>query len=242
MSRNNAVFKLLSVALVAGVGTSAALADDEVSFSVGLKYWNAQWQANTFPLESGTGKQIVAHFDSESKLVPIPLLSVRYKDFGLSASQFMSSSFVLSNGYLVPVENNRTETDINLLYSLIPGLSASVGMKRITWNEVVINGPTLALSASAPIGSGFGMYGTGGIGWFDTKTTFTPTLSTDYALGEVGLTYTFDTKSETLKGLTATLGYRYQKIAARSIPLTNNSSRDVNDITSGMTFSLIGRF
>ena len=65
-------------------------------------------------------------------------------------------------------------------------------------------------------------------------------MKADYALGEFGLTYSFDTNSNVLKGLTATMGYRFQKITGKNAPFANN--RDVNDITSGMTFGLIGRF
>ncbi|MES2947526.1 MAG: hypothetical protein V4858_03195 [Pseudomonadota bacterium] len=238
MYQNIAVRTVFAFAALTLLGTSPARADDDdFSFSAGLRAWNSQWQANSFPTVGGT--TVAVHSDSTTKLVLIPVFSVRYKDYALSASRSMQTSYTLSDGLHPPVDEPREETDINLSYSLIQGLSASVGMKEVRWGTVVIKGPTLALTGSAPIGAGIGMYGTGGMGWLDVQMPGLPTLNADYALGEFGLTYSFDTKAS-LKGLTATLGYRYQKITAKSFSIVNN--RDVNDITSGMTLGLIARF
>lgn len=238
MNLKIATLKWLSVAVFTAVFATSAMADDDVSISAGVRLWNNQWQANSFPLTQA-GVTVASHADSGSTLATIPVVSLRYKDFGLSASQFIEKSYTLSDG-AGSADNKRSETDVNLSYALIPGLSASIGWKQVKWSDVEITGPTLALSGNAPISSGFGIYGTGGIGWLDAKAANFQTLKADYALGEFGLTYSFDTNSNVLKGLTATMGYRFQKITGKNAPFANN--RDVNDITSGMTFGLIGRF
>lgn len=239
MHHRNCLFNVFGTAFLSVACISPAMADDDLSVSVGLRMWSNQWQANTFPVVGGT--QIAAHADSGTKLVPIPIISVRYKEFGVSASQFVETNYTLSDGLNPPFDENRSETDINFSYSFMPGISASIGFKEIRWPvDISIKGPTLALSGSAPIGSGLGVYGTAGIGWFETKAPNLQAQKTDYVLGEFGLTYSFDTKSDTLKGLTATVGYRFQKITLKEFSALNN--RDINDITSGPTIGLIGRF
>lgn len=231
----------VAMAQQASGGKSDARANEDLSFTLGIRFWNTQWNANSFPFSGG--KQIVAHADSGSKLVPIPTASIRYKDFGVSASHFMNTSYTLDDG-LDSFRSSRTETDLNVLYYVLPGLSASLGYKELKWGGVKIDGPTLALSGSAPLGSGFGVYGTAGAGKLELNGDFLngKGINSDYALGEVGFSYSTNTNAYLLKGLTATAGYRYQKVTAKGLPLSNNVFRDVYDITSGVTFGLIGRF
>lgn len=226
-----------TLAICALHGANTAYASDDLSVSVGLRLWNNQWQANSFAPVGGTIAAI--HADSSTTLAVIPVMALRYKEFGISFSRFLDRSYTLSDGIQPPFEEKRSESDINFSYAFIPGLSVSIGQKEIQWNEVNIKGPTLGASASAPIGLGFGVYGTGGMGWLKTKAPGV-SLDSDYALGEIGLSYSFDTKLDIMKGLTATAGYRFQKVTAKSYAPVNN--RDVNDTTAGFVFGLIGRF
>ena len=231
--------KSLGIAVILLAGVGSVQANEDISVSAGLRFWSSQWQANTFPVIGGS--QIAAHADSDSRIAVIPVISVRYKDFGVSASKFMENTYTLTDGIQVPFSAKRSESDINFSYSILPGLSASIGAKEIKWESVVISGPTLGLTGGASIGSGFGLYGTGGFGMMNTKIQGASDLATDYMLGEFGLSYSFDgVQSTALKGLSATLGYRFQKITAKGSAAVNG--RDIVDITSGLTMGLIARF
>ena len=69
------------------------------------------------------------------------------------------------------------------------------------FTDVDIEGPTIGIAASVPIGSGFGMYGSYAHGFMDTKirTVFgegdfdigtSPDFDTSYNVAELGFTYT----------------------------------------------------
>ena len=118
MNLKIATLKWLSVAVFTAVFATSAMADDDVSISAGVRLWNNQWQANSFPLTQA-GVTVASHADSGSTLATIPVVSLRYKDFGLSASQFIEKSYTLSDG-AGSADNKRSETDVNLSYALNP--------------------------------------------------------------------------------------------------------------------------
>lgn len=235
----NLIKKSTAVLLVSAFSFAAHAADEgsyssDLSFSAGVRLWSNQWQANSDIIP---GSNHIIRADSNTKLVAIPVFSVRYQNFGASFSYFANTKYNLFNGANTN-SISRSESDINLSYSLLPGLSASLGYKSIEWGNVSIKGPILGVSASAPIGSGFGVYGTTGFGWLKTKAGVAESSNTDYALGDLGLSYSIDTSSTAVKGLTATVGYRFQNITAKKLI----NGRDFKDTTSGLTIGLIGSF
>jgi len=237
MGRKNNLITQLGCMCLAFGGVVAPAAAEDISVSAGLRLWSSKWQGNV--LRQVGGATVSTHNDSGSTTVPMPILSVRYGDFGVSVSQFMSTDYSLSDGLTSSTEA-RSEYDVNAFYSFIPGLSVGLGYKKIKFPSAATKGPTVSLSGSVPIGAGLGLYATGGIGWLDTKLGSANKLNTDYALGEFGLTYSFNVEPKFLKSLTATVGYRSQKITVKSVPFAGG--RDVSDTTSGITFGLIGTF
>ncbi|MGH9198626.1 MAG: hypothetical protein ACRD1T_23195, partial [Acidimicrobiia bacterium] len=96
--------------------------------------------------------------------------------------------------------------------------------------DIDIEGPTIGIAASVPIGGGFGMYGSYAHGFLDTKsrTVFrtdgfvfeggsSPDLDTTYNVAEVGFTYTHGVERlmphMPLSAASAYAGYRYQRIS-----------------------------
>ena len=238
MDRNNSLLsKIVFASLALTCIISSAAAEDDVSVSAGVRLWSSNWQGNSFRKVGAS--TVAVHLDSPSTIVTMPIISVRYGDFGVSLSQFLNKSFSLSDG-LETNATNRREYDLNALYSLAPGLSVGVGYKQLNFPEVVIKGPTLSLSGSAPISERLGIYVTGGIGRLDADIGPAKKLATDYVLSEFGFTYSFANDQKFLKSLVATVGYRNQKVIVKNAPFLDG--RNFTDGTNGPTFGLIGSF
>jgi len=219
-------------------GAEKNSSESDIGISVGSRFWNATWNANS--VRQLNNKDVVLHADSETSLVTIPVIAVRYKDFGASASYFTNTDFTLSDN-IVTKTFSRKEWDLNASYFILPNLAAGVGYKDINWDGVKIYGPTVSLSATAPLASGISMYGTIGYGWQVSEIFgINDKLNTKYTLGEFGLAYSTNTGWNSLKAISFTAGYRNQKISINGSPIAGR--RDINDITSGMTIGVIGRF
>lgn len=240
--------KFTGMACLALVTASAMAQQSEADYwsgSIGLRMWNNVWNANNFATSGNV--QVATHLTSSPQTMPIATASLRYGDFGISGSLGSNTPYSLNDGLLGNVTQNRTEKDVNFSYYLLPSLSASIGYKSVKYvnsgGSSESKGPTIALSASAPLGKGFGIYGTGGVGAhvLSTDGWLPTTLQSDYKLGEVGLSYSTSISASSLKGITVTAGYRYQKITVRDFPLINNV-RDIDDITSGLNLGLIASF
>lgn len=237
----NSFKKSITTLLISTFGLAAYAADEEVSpsdlsFSAGVKLWNSQWQASYGPYP----------YNSNTKPVAIYTIAGRYKDFSLSLSSLAKTTYDLSIDYqnnTTIFPSDRSEWDVNFSYFLHPNLSASIGYKNLKFfQNTKINGPVIGLSGFAPMNDNFGIYGSLGIGWLETKT-ISQKYNTNYELGEVGLAYSFDKKPSFVKGLTATVGYRFQKLTANKTHETSNGGKhDSRDTTSGLTIGLIGSF
>ncbi|MBA2593767.1 MAG: hypothetical protein M3495_05415 [Pseudomonadota bacterium] len=113
--------------------------------------------------------------------------------------------------------------------------------------DIDIEGPTIGIAASVPIGGGFGMYGSYAHGFMDTKSRSvfrgdfgvfdagsTPDFDTTYNVAELGFTYTHGVERlmphMPLSAATAYAGYRYQRI---STDFDQPDTQDAGDVTEG---------
>ena len=212
-------------------------AQEDVNYSVGLRLWNDTWQGNSF--YNLNGKMVNAVQASNPNSVAIPLVSVKYKDYGISFSRSLPNQFSLSDG-INSNQTTRSETDLNFLYYFLPNLSTSIGYKTIEWSGLQNKGPILAISASAPLATSLGLYGSAGLGLWTSTIPTLGKLNSNYNVGEFGLSYTFIDPIKNIKASTITLGYRFQKLTAKNAPFANY--RDVSDTTSGVVLGYINSF
>lgn len=217
------------------LSAQSAWADDDISVSAGVRLWNVVWLGN------GLEGKNVTHLDSGATIVPILVGSVRYKDFGFSASRFTSTSFTLTNANPnATFKTKRDELDLHASYYFLPGLSAGIGYKESDFSGGTIKGPIFSLAGSAPLGAGIGLYANGAIG--PLKARFPSSSSAaDYTLSELGFSYSFDgAQLGSMKGWSATLGYRYQSIKIKNFQPV--FGQDVRDSTVGTTLGFFARF
>ena len=219
-----------------------AMADDDISVSAGIRLWNLNYQGNgnAAGRTLAIGSRLVTNNDSGRELAPILVGSIRYKEFGLSASHFVKTSFLLTDTIQTSTVD-RKESDIHASYFFLPGLSAGIGYKRVDLNDKLgtnpkIDGPIVSVSGAAALGSGFGLYGTLALGKLKADSSFN-TSNVAYTLSDVGLVYSFDGM---MKGLSLTLGYRFQELKVKGSPIFNG--QEFRDTTTGPALGLIGRF
>jgi len=144
------------------------------------------------------------------------------REYDLNFGFYVSRSVVLTMGYKgisekFRVENSRTGTSENKVY---------------------LNGVTLGIAGSAPIGKGFSVYGSGAGGWMGV--TYDPSSQyTDnglYEASEMGLAW----KAPGRVPLSVSLGYKFQLIQTRinSRNSTNYESLPRNEVTRGPMLGL----
>ena len=244
----------LSAAFISIATSQCVLAADGegISTSFGIRGWAAEWAGNagggTAPNGSGGSVEVIGDAKSKTSTAIIPFVSLRYGDFGISGSAMLRKTFTLE-GSNTSLSSDRQEWDVNGSYYFAPGVSASVGYKKIMWTNVVIKGPIVAGSASAPLAGGFGMYGTAAYGWLKTDVNdpgFASGAKTVYNLLEGGLTYSLGPMVG-LKGTALTLGYRTQRIKAKNLwPIRSSNSpttfSDTIDLTSGPILGFVATF
>lgn len=225
----------LVTSLTMAQSSSAQQGADAVSYSVGLRIWNNQWSANALPTIGGRTLVLRAESNGQ-KAVPILAGSLRYGDFGVSGSHFFKTSYGFTDSYLPPgsVSNTRRETDVNLLYFPLPGFSASVGYKTIGLDGISFKGPILGASGSAPIGGNIGMYGTIALGALKNNLQ----NRTGYELTEVGFSYLM---SSAFPRMTATLGYRAQRLSIKNVALVGGN-QNLRDSIAGLTLGVVASF
>jgi hypothetical protein len=226
--------------------------------NLGVKAWANTWTSwEIVRVQSGGGSlQALSPLASDPEIAYTALASVRYRDLFVAASAMSQTQYTLANS-LGSIDGTRSETDANIGYELLSGLSLSAGYKRLTQDvggQYVWSGPTLALSVSAPLQSGLSVYGTVGAGWM--KVTLpspdaagVTSLNANYTLSEFGLAYTVGREHfGGVANLTVTLGYRAQTMVTQNYALaaqpggTVYATDDPRDFTQGVTFSLIGTF
>lgn len=230
----------LIVAALAALPMGSALADGDVSGTIGVKAWHHS-MSKWYPTYDGT-QPVIIEAESNSRVAGILSASVRYKDFMVGGSYFAKTNYSFSP-FRDTIE--RKEYDLIAGYYVLPTLAVIAGYKEVdqdlnlggipdrqSWKY---KGPIVGFSASAPLTGGFSLYGTAALGWLKFKPTGSlsdnlavafgnPALSgsivsnsdADYRLGEVGIAYAFAPGSVGgIKSLIATVGYRNQSIIAK---------------------------
>ena len=223
--------------------------------------------------------------DSDTRTAFIPQLSMRAGSWLVSGSAFTEQTYKFklntavplgfdNAGDLIDVELKRKEYDLNFGYYVSPNVALVLGYKDWRNNspdssyQFQGKGPTIGATVSTPVGAGLNFYGNFAYGFPKVKTNASIPLDSaggtdsfggekrgDYRLGEVGLAYPLGQASDSLKGLTVALGYRYQKLASADVTLptyfvggdgrlTQLSSREVKliDTTEGFTLGIFYTF
>lgn len=239
----------LAAALSLMVSSGAQAQDSGLTVAVGLKTWYADW-TSWFRGTDLDGLDFIEQRPAKAKMLTVPLVSVRYRDFVASFSTATKSK----HQFQTPGRTQfyeRTEADANFGYYLTPSLAATLGYKNFKQKSSVtgatifeVAGPTVGLSGSASLAGAFSMYGALGLGQLSWKGT--DDGSARYSLSEVGLAYGIPL-GRGLKALSLTAGYRMQVITARGVTLTDGSfqnpiKQDARDLTQGFTFAVVGVF
>ncbi|MDQ3776233.1 MAG: hypothetical protein M3461_18690 [Pseudomonadota bacterium] len=118
-------------------------------------------------------------------------------EWDASAGIYVHPYVAILGGY----KKVRQEFDTTTTVTDSPGTAASRTFSFRTFDDIDIEGPTIGIAASVPIGGGFGMYGSYAHGFMDTKirTVFeegdfpsetSPDFDTTYNVAEVGFSYT----------------------------------------------------
>jgi hypothetical protein len=237
--------------------------------SGGVRIWSASWDSwNANPVGTGVSVgssryEVAEAMHSGEKLATIPFVSVRHGSVFVSASAMTDTSYSLHEtgtpgGFAV--NSSRSEFDLNLGYLFAPGMSLSLGNKRISQrfgpDEYKWNGPVLGLSAGAPLVSNWGLYTSLGLGRLKGKFPHKDAagkqrFDSSYRLMEAGLTYTFTTPATWMRSLVLTTGYRTQRMVTRGYGLaqtpavgvaSQNTSAELVDTTQGFVLGLQGTF
>lgn len=233
--RKNLIFVLSCAVLLAAV---SALADDTVqlskdlSMTVGYKLWLNSWETS-IPGDSGSHVNVIT---AGPVAASVPNLTFKYKNFLLTGSYVNTGTYrfpaftdtyvyegVVQNSFQDSYQASRTEDDVNLGYYLTPNLVATIGYKNLeqTYTETYdgvtypsqkthYNGATLGLNASANIGHGFSLYGTGVGGYMVAS--YTPSSTQDkaiYEATEAGIAWHY-------RRFGTSVGYKFQYISTYS--------------------------
>jgi hypothetical protein len=227
---------LIAAALSFG-GSGIAHAQSAPAFSatVGLKAWNTQW--TTFGYEVVGGDSVVTQVPAEDKLVWLPQVSLRYRDFLATISAYPSTTHDFVGGG----SNTRKELDLNLGYYVLPTVAVTLGYKKLSQASgpdlYELTGPVLGVAATAPLGHDFSLYGSLGFGRMKDTSASTVHFKADYRLSELGLAYTLATPG-VAKAVSFTAGWRTQVLSSKEA-LGNQDGRD---LTQGLTFGALVSF
>jgi hypothetical protein len=228
-------------------GAGAALAQDSgVSVSVGVRAWRAEW--STFGYFPDPNDPLVnlalTQEPANSKLVLMPVVGVRYGEFSASISAMPSTDFSFVSGG----GNRRQELDLNLGYDVIPGLTLTLGYKKVSQTDRVDgsryrpSGPVAGLSGNASLSGPWSLYGSLGVGKFKTPAGDSIDFKADYRLTELGLAYALY-GNQFVKRWTFTAGYRIQVLTSKdAFVAPNGGSQDGVDTTQGFTLGAIATF
>jgi opacity protein-like surface antigen len=234
------------LALAAAAGTAQA---QESNFAVtfGTKVWAAEW-STWFFAETKQNIEVIDQKSAKTQAIVIPQLSFRYGDFIGSVSGSIPSKHEFSEPG-ASAKLKRQEVDVNFGYSITPGLTASLGYKKVDQidsdgGKYQVSGPTIGVSAASALTGGFSVYGALGLGVLKIKGA--NNVSADYSLSEVGLGYSLPL-GRFIKSMNLSVGYRTQVIKARGLELTNtvtneSVSEDARDMTQGFTLGAVFAF
>lgn len=207
-----------------------------LSVSAGVKVWNTEW--TTFGYDTnGAGEQVITQVPAKDKVIFVPLLSLRYRDFLASISGYRPTDYEFVGGG----SNSRKELDVNLGYFVLPGVAVSLGYKKVGQkgdsDNYELAGLVAGLSATAALGNSFSLYGSLGLGRMKDTAASTVKFDADYRLTEVGLAYSLAT-DRLAKALTFTVGYRTQVLSSKEAL----GAQDGRDLTQGLTLGFVATF
>jgi hypothetical protein len=208
-----------------------------LSFTLGLRAWATEW--TTFSYSGDPANLVLTQSPAKNSLLVMPVLGVRYGDFVGSVSMMPSTRFDFG-----AFSSTRREWDLNLGYTFLPGLTATLGYKYKLHRDASFRyepkGPLVGLNANAQINGPLSMYGIVALGKLKTSDkggSNVVKFKADYRLSEVGLAYALDI-GRTSPRLSLTAGWRTQTLSSKdALP-----SQDGLDTTQGLTLGLVSTF
>lgn len=225
---------------------SALAQESDFSVSVGARAWLTEWTTFSYftqPVNGVAVNRALTQVSANRKLVLVPLLSVRYGDFFGSVSAFPTTHFTFADGD----SGTRQEFDANAGYTVMPGLSLTLGYKKLSQRGGIFRyepaGPVAGVSAFAPLGGALSLYGALGVGRLktpdkaDTASVKYVKFKADYRLTEVGLAYTINAQ-QWPRRWTLSAGYRIQVMGSKQA----FQNQDGRDTTQGWTLGAIATF
>ncbi|MBL8323550.1 MAG: hypothetical protein JNJ89_01190 [Rubrivivax sp.] len=236
-----------------GLGVAAALAaplaqaqEVGLDVSVGARAWYTEW--TTFGYHPGTDPNLaLTQTSGPGQWVTLPTVSLRYGSFFGSLSAFPSTPFEFTDGSA----GKRSESDLNIGYSVLPGLGVTLGYKRIAQRGEVFRyepkGLVLGVSGTAALSGPLSLYGALGVGRLKTPSDPRPEVvkfDATYRLTEVGVAYALPSADGMLvKRWTFTAGHRIQVMRSKDAFTTAAGlSQDGIDTTQGFTLGVLATF
>ncbi len=216
--------------------------DPGLSVSVGVRAWYTEW--TTFSYYTGNTQPpqnlALTQVSADDKLTFMPMISVRYGKWLGSLSGLPSTDFRFPYS-----QGTREEFDANIGYYVIPSVALTLGYKRVVQSDGPDHyrpaGPVVGISANAPLGGAWSMYGSLGVGWLETPGGDDIDFEADYRLAELGLAYTLN-GNRMPRRWTFTGGYRIQVMTSKDAFPDDASSQDGRDTTQGFTLGVMATF
>ncbi len=227
--------KLLVVFACCTAGPALAQ-EPGLSVSAGARLWYAEWSTFSYFAADG-GNLALTQAPARSKWVLVPVLSARWGNVVGALSFMPSTDFDFVDGG----SGTRQEFDINLGYTVTPGLSLTLGYKKVSQrdgeNRYEPAGPVLGANASASLGAAVSLYGSLGVGRLKTPGGAAIAFDADYRLTELGLAWTIGAGGWPQRW-TFTAGYRTQVMDSKEAL----GALDGRDTTQGLTLGLLATF
>lgn len=220
----------------------------------GQTFGGVAFPANTF-VAFDPSTAVVSSDSDGYEFVPIPVISVKYKDVFVSASYFVDTEYRFSS--LGNLDVDRREWDVTAGYYILPPyLALTAGYKDIQQefgsldvDEFEVTGPTVGFVGAVPMKWGFSLYSNFAYGFLQMESEafkFIPAPSTDddrdsqYWLAEGGIAYTHDLSNLPahllLNSATFYAGYRHQQVETDIFD--SSDADDGVDTTRGMVIGL----
>ncbi len=223
-------------ALITLCSAAAQAQDGGLQVSVGLRAWYTQWTTFSYYAPAGTNLALT-QVSAREKLVLVPTFSLRHGNWLLAASAMPTASFSFADGG----QGQRRELDLNLGYTVYPGLVATLGYKRVTQlgdgQRYEPRGAVFGLSGQAPLGGALALYGNLGLGQLNTAGGANIRFAARYRLAEMGVAHGWAGDSLPRRwALTA--GYRIQLMSSYEAL----GSQDGQDSTQGLVFGVSASF
>ncbi|MBL8340599.1 MAG: hypothetical protein JNL30_03950 [Rubrivivax sp.] len=246
---NSTILRVACTGLGVVTALAASLAqaqDGGLSLSVGARAWYTEW--TTFGYYPGADPNLaLTQTSGPSKWVTLPTVSLRFGNFFGSLSAFPSTGFEFTDGSA----SKRSESDLNVGYAVLPGLSVTLGYKRIAQRGEVFRyepkGPVLGVSGNAALSGPVSLYGALGVGRLKTPGDPRPEVvkfDATYRLTEVGVAYALPSADGALvRRWTFTAGHRIQVMRSKDAFTTAaGRSQDGIDTTQGFTLGVLATF